>query len=168
MKRTAGVLVAGLVLFILAMALDFNTPQAGSAKSSPDPHHAPSLKPKPQKPAAVSPQPTPPATPGEADKVTRSRAGKPESKPVSRGQRDTEITESEQNDEGDPDLPPGSGDVDKESYLQQRSQHIAMLRGVEAGKPFDLALRNRAIKQMEQQEAELSGANSFLGKIAKI
>ena len=62
----------------------------------------------------------------------------------------------ESEEEGiDPDLPPGLSGIDKESFLEKRAESIARLRGVEPGRPFDLAARGRAIAQMERRETEL-------------
>ncbi|MCU1264699.1 MAG: hypothetical protein JWM21_1017 [Acidobacteria bacterium] len=56
----------------------------------------------------------------------------------------------------DPDLPAGlGGRIDKEAFLQKRSEAIARLRGVEPGRPFDASARGRAIAQMDQRQAQL-------------
>src|SRR6267142_219248 len=79
----------------------------------------------------------------------------------------TEAQSPDADDEQDPDLPPGTrGSIDKETYLRMRDDYIALRRGIEPGRPFDPRARGRAIEQMEDQELELSGKNSFLGKIA--
>ncbi|HYR76212.1 MAG TPA: hypothetical protein VEM96_10250 [Pyrinomonadaceae bacterium] len=79
----------------------------------------------------------------------------------------TEAQSPDADDEQDPDLPPGTrGSIDKETYLRMRDEYIALRRGIEPGRPFDPRARGRAIEQMEDQELELSGKNSFLGKIA--
>ncbi len=56
-------------------------------------------------------------------------------------------------DGSDPDRPPGvSGEFDDEAYLRLRDEYIALRRGVEIGRPFDLRARGRALQQMERQE----------------
>ncbi len=52
--------------------------------------------------------------------------------------------------DGDPQLPPFAN-IDKETYLNMRSEHIGLLRGWEPDKPFTSALRNEALDQMQQQ-----------------
>jgi photosystem II stability/assembly factor-like uncharacterized protein len=56
-----------------------------------------------------------------------------------------------EDDDGDPDLPPGmSGKVDKEAYLRARGDYFNMLRGRDGEVPTDA--REKAIRQMEKQE----------------
>jgi photosystem II stability/assembly factor-like uncharacterized protein len=57
----------------------------------------------------------------------------------------------------DPDLSPDmAGIIDKEAYLRARGDQIAMQRGMDSDKPFDLTKRIEAIKQMEAQEAQVA------------
>jgi hypothetical protein len=79
----------------------------------------------------------------------------------------TDVDDAE--DSSDPDMPPGMhGSIDKETYLRMRDEYIALRRGVEPGRPIDPRARGRAIEQMEGQELELSGKNSFLGEMASL
>jgi photosystem II stability/assembly factor-like uncharacterized protein len=64
--------------------------------------------------------------------------------------------------ESDPDLPPWlAGKIDKETYLRRRAEHLDMLRG----RPYNLSYdpRERAIKEMEQQEAAQKHERQRLG-----
>jgi hypothetical protein len=58
---------------------------------------------------------------------------------------------------GDPDLPPGITNVDKEEYLAQREAWVMLRRGFDPNLPFDPEARNRAIQhmggQLRQREA---------------
>src|ERR1700687_5036679 len=47
-------------------------------------------------------------------------------------------------EEQDPDLPPGMHD-DKEAFFRARDEFIALLHGLEPGKPFDPMARGRAL-----------------------
>src|SRR5260370_29765629 len=42
--------------------------------------------------------------------------------------------------------------IDRETYLRLRDEYVARRRGIEPGRPFDPAVRGRAIEQMERQE----------------
>jgi hypothetical protein len=56
-------------------------------------------------------------------------------------------------EQDDPDLPSKfRGKIDKEAYLRARDEFVALKRGMEADRPFDLMARGRAISQMERQE----------------
>ena len=57
-----------------------------------------------------------------------------------------------------PDLPQFLRDTLDGEYIRMREDYIAVLRGVEPGKPFDFTARGRAIIQMERQMAEMAGA----------
>ena len=57
----------------------------------------------------------------------------------------------------DPDLGPGTGEIDKELYLKLRSEWIMMRRGFDPERPGDAAARDRAIAQMAQQLTVLEG-----------
>jgi photosystem II stability/assembly factor-like uncharacterized protein len=71
-----------------------------------------------------------------------------------------ERQEQEREEENDPDLPEMAiGKINKAEYLALRSEHIARLRGIEPGKPFDPTWRIKAIQQMEEQEAALRARN---------
>jgi len=75
--------------------------------------------------------------------------------------------EGNQEDEmNDPDLPSKSflNRIDKREYLQRRDEYINRLRGIEPGMQLDPAIRGRAIKQMQEQEAaqRLQGPNAPL------
>jgi hypothetical protein len=49
----------------------------------------------------------------------------------------------------DPDIAPGlTGGIDKHEYLLRRAEQIALYRGWERGKPFDLLARGRALHEM--------------------
>ena len=69
-------------------------------------------------------------------------------------------------DDEDPDRPPFAKGMDKLEYLLLRARHTARLRGWEPGKPIDPKARGRAIRLMEQQEEDVSGKNTFLGKLS--
>src|ERR1700682_6119274 len=65
---------------------------------------------------------------------------------------------------GDPDqasiaLSPGATPIqqkmEESEYLRLREEHIARLRGIEPGQPFDFNARTRAIQQLENQESLL-------------
>ena len=164
MKRTTGVLVAVLALFGMAMMWNFRGPATTSASSLERPHsNTASVAPPNTDRALSSPEPLPTATPKKAKGGTQSKS-EPRANSV-----ESEASKSSSNGDGDdedPDLPSGAGNIDKESYLRQRAGHLAMLRGVTPGQPFDASLRIKAIKEMDQQEAQISGRNSFLGKLA--
>jgi hypothetical protein len=51
--------------------------------------------------------------------------------------------------ENDPDLPSFIKGIDKETYLRLRSEHVALLRGLPHGLPYDP--RVRAINETQQQ-----------------
>jgi photosystem II stability/assembly factor-like uncharacterized protein len=67
--------------------------------------------------------------------------------------RTSKVAQTEEDsEESDPDLPSGmAGTIDKATYLRLRAEHLDMLRG----RPYNLSYdpRERAIKQMEKQEA---------------
>lgn len=74
---------------------------------------------------------------------------------------------------GDPDQPavsPSPGGtpirqkIDENEYLRLREEHIARLRGIEPGKPFDPNARTRAIKQLENQESLLVATKVHSGR----
>ncbi len=82
-----------------------------------------------------------------------------------------QIGAQDDGDDSDPDLPPGMrGAIDKETYLRMRAEQIAALRGIDLEHPEnnDPGARGRAIQQMEQQESNLSGQNTFLGRLAAV
>jgi hypothetical protein len=63
--------------------------------------------------------------------------------------------------DNDPDLAPGMGGIiDKEDYLRARGDQIAMQRGMDPNRPFDLRMRIKAIEQMEAQEAQMAQQGS--------
>jgi len=63
-------------------------------------------------------------------------------------------------DDDDPDLPPGmAGKIDKEAYLRARGDYFDMLRGRDGGEVPEGA-REKAIRQMERQEAQMSRTRS--------
>lgn len=74
-------------------------------------------------------------------------------------------------DETAPDFPKGRrGNIDESAYLRLRDEHVARLRGIEPGRPFDSGARGRAIRQMERAQtlrAE-SSKNSFFNKLASV
>src|SRR5688572_26384532 len=56
----------------------------------------------------------------------------------------------------DPDVPRTWKNVmSKEEYMLKRSEHIALLRGLGTGLPFDPVLRMQAIRQLEEQQKRL-------------
>ena len=64
------------------------------------------------------------------------------------------IATSDDDDNDDPDLPPGmAGKVDKEAYLRARGDYFDLLRGRDGEVPE--GARERAIEQMERQEKQL-------------
>jgi len=64
------------------------------------------------------------------------------------------IATSDDDDNDDPDLPPGmAGRVDKEAYLRARGDYFDLLRGRDGEVPE--GARERAIEQMERQEKQL-------------
>ena len=69
-------------------------------------------------------------------------------------------TSKSKDDDGDLERPRfARTDLTDEEYLKLREEYIAMLRGVEPGKPFDFTARARAIEQFKgQQEEKLSEA----------
>ena len=61
--------------------------------------------------------------------------------------------QGEMEEQDDPDLPSKfHGKIDKEAYLRARDEFVALKRGLERDRPFDLMARGRAISQMERQE----------------
>ncbi|HKB65039.1 MAG TPA: HYR domain-containing protein [Pyrinomonadaceae bacterium] len=67
--------------------------------------------------------------------------------------------EPAEGDDEDPDLPPGMGGrVDKEAYLRARGDYFDMLRGRDQEVPE--GARERAIRQMEKQEKQISRTRS--------
>ena len=56
----------------------------------------------------------------------------------------------------EPDLPPGSPNVDKADFMLRRAEYIGLKRGVDKDKPVDPRLRQTAIAQMERQEAAVA------------
>jgi photosystem II stability/assembly factor-like uncharacterized protein len=64
----------------------------------------------------------------------------------------------------DPDVPrTWKNAMSKEEYMLRREEHIALLRGVGTGLPFDPALRLRAIEQLNAQQERLLGATTEAG-----
>src|ERR1700730_7077544 len=91
---------------------------------------------------------------GSSARSSKPRSGVPQppagSGPREQNESNTEAQSQDADDEQDPDLPPGTrGSIDKQTYLRMRDQYIALRRGVEPGRPFDLRARGRAIEQME-------------------
>jgi len=77
------------------------------------------------------------------------------------------ITEVDPQEESDPDLPPGmAGKIDKETYLRLRGEQLDMLRGRPYNLPYDP--RERAIKEMEKQEAAQKQNRQSLGLPASL
>ncbi len=59
----------------------------------------------------------------------------------------------------DPDVPRTWKNVmSKEEYMLRRAEHLALLRGIGTGLPFDPALRMQAIQQLEEQQSRLLAA----------
>jgi hypothetical protein len=52
----------------------------------------------------------------------------------------------------DPDMPFETG-MSKEEYMLKRSEHIAMLRGIDKDHPYDFLSRPAAIQKLEEQES---------------
>jgi hypothetical protein len=84
---------------------------------------------------------------------------------VSGATAQTQIKEGPQGDgdEDDPDLPGFmAGKIDKEEYLQRRSEHINKLRGIHPGRPVNPGARGRAISEMNRQEGRPDRATSTI------
>jgi len=63
-----------------------------------------------------------------------------------------------ENEENDPDVPAFlRGKIDKQTYLQLRSEYIGRIRGIDPNNPPDLHIRMDAIRTMEQQEQQIYG-----------
>jgi hypothetical protein len=78
---------------------------------------------------------------------------------VPRSNKATRAGEEQDIEGDDPDRPKFlRGNFDEAEYVRLREAHIALLRGVEPGKPFDITARSRAINQMDRQMAELTKA----------
>ncbi|MGQ0762203.1 MAG: hypothetical protein ACT4OT_09360 [Acidobacteriota bacterium] len=64
----------------------------------------------------------------------------------------------------DPDVPRmWKNAMSKEEYMLRRDEHIALLRGVGTGLPFDPALRIQAIEQLNEQQNRLLGTTDGSG-----
>ena len=64
----------------------------------------------------------------------------------------------------DPDVPRmWKNAMSKEEYMLRREEHVALLRGIGTGLPFDSSLRIRAIEQLNEQQKRLSGATPGAG-----
>jgi hypothetical protein len=61
----------------------------------------------------------------------------------------------QEDDEQDPDLPPGAKGIDKQDFIRLRDEYNARLRGVEPGMPYDPLARGRALRQLEHQESRM-------------
>lgn len=60
----------------------------------------------------------------------------------------------------DPDVPrTWKNAMSKEEYMLKRAEHIALLRGIGSGLPFNPTLRMQAIQQLEEQQRLLLAAN---------
>jgi hypothetical protein len=94
---------------------------------------------------------------------TTSKRYKTSSESVRKPNADEDADEQDQND---PDLPPGfRGRIDEASYLLARERFIAQLRGWDPDKPFDPEARGKAIRQMEQQEAQRDEKDNLLTRL---
>ncbi|MEA2204383.1 MAG: hypothetical protein QOE77_1159, partial [Blastocatellia bacterium] len=169
MKRTTGVLVAALALLGLSALWNFRDTATSARNLDHSSTNGLRLTQSPA-PIARAPKSETPDSPKEPQKPTgsKSQAGRVTSA-ASEGRREASEPDANggEGDGDDPDLPSGfTNKIDKETYLRQRSGYLAMLRGVTPGIPFDASLRGKAIQQMEQQELQRSGKNSFLGKLA--
>ncbi len=63
-----------------------------------------------------------------------------------------EISQDQDQEEGDADLGKHGSKIDREEYLRLRGEYIARKRGIEPGLPFNPELRVEAIEQMERQQ----------------
>lgn len=64
----------------------------------------------------------------------------------------------------DPDVPrTWKNAMSKEEYMLRREEHIALLRGIGTGIPFDPAVRMQALKQLEEQQRRLTGTTNEAG-----
>ncbi|MDQ6859644.1 MAG: dockerin type I repeat-containing protein [Verrucomicrobiota bacterium] len=66
----------------------------------------------------------------------------------------------------DPDLPSGATKIDKEAYLNLRSEWTMLRRGYDPNRPFDPDARTRAIEQMGRQIAAIEFQRMALGAAA--
>src|SRR5258706_174880 len=108
--------------------------------------------------AAVSPSPVPPSSIDPNNKLEASTQASTTS-PAAQ-------SDNGEDEDSDPDLGKFQSAVDRDKYLRMRDEFIALKRGIEPGRPFDPGARGRAIEQMQGQEEQLSGKNSFFGSIA--
>src|SRR6266404_6681460 len=151
MKRTQLViiLVAGLFVF-------FTLGGFGS--------HASNSKPENQGNGTLAPLSRPSIEPSDKGAAgTKEESASPKNEAPS---SDTRRVGAEDEDSEDPDLGKFHGKIDHDTYLRMRDEFIALKRGIEPGRPFDPGARGRAIEQMQGQEEQLSGKNSFFGSIA--
>src|SRR5260221_5559268 len=108
--------------------------------------------------AAVAPSPVPPSSIDPNNKLeasTKVGATSPAAQ-----------SDNGEDEDSDPDLGKFQSAVDRDKYLRMRDEFIALKRGIEPGRRFDPGARGRAIEQMQGQEEQLSGKNSFFGSIA--
>lgn len=146
MKRSL-LFVLILAMFVLALFVSSQPSEAGGNNQASDINASDS--------ATSQQSDTPPYKELKADNVIGS----------SRTANGSADTEEEAND---PDLPKGRrGNINETAYLRLRDEYIARLRGIEPGYPFDSGARGRAIRKMEEVQAQRAETtkNSFFNKL---
>src|SRR5687767_7032410 len=69
----------------------------------------------------------------------------------------SEATRSSAKDD-DPDIPrTWKTAMSKEEYMLRREEHVALMRGIGTGLPFDPLARIQAIQELEEQQSRLLG-----------
>lgn len=64
----------------------------------------------------------------------------------------------------DPDIPRAwKNAMSKEEYMLKRDEHIALMRGIGTGIPFNPAVRMQALEQLDEQQRRLTGASNESG-----
>jgi hypothetical protein len=122
---------------------------------------------RPENRLATSPTPVPVSRPNTRKEVQES--GKTGKKAEATGKKaEANATRQSEDEESDADLGKFHGTMDHEKYVRMRDEFVARKRGIEPGHPFDPRARGRAIERMQTQEAELSGKNKFLGRVANL
>src|SRR5258708_15511031 len=141
MKRPNFLIIAVVCLFVFFMLGGFGSRASNSKRGNR---------------AAGAPSPVPPSRIDPDKKVDASTGAASPAKQSDDGE----------DEDSDPDLGKFHGTLDHDNYLRMRDEFVALKRGIEPGRPFDPGARGRAIEQMQSQESEASGKNSFFGSIA--
>src|SRR5687767_5598607 len=64
----------------------------------------------------------------------------------------------------DPDVPrTWKNAMSKEEYMLRREEHVALMRGIGTGLPFDPLARIQAVQKLEEQQRRLLGTTSTEG-----